>query len=194
MASSKLANWAGIAVVACLGGIGGYSAWVLTSAPPPAEPEIVRLMPTAPPPPSTDLIGHPAPAFELPDLDGETKRLSDWRGQTVLINFWATSCEPCREEMPMLEAVYQRYRDRGFEVLGIAIDDAGAIGEFIGEIGVTFPILVASSSNLQLGQRYGNTLGALPYSALVDAEGNIRYLKLGILKEADVIEAVEAAL
>lgn len=181
-------------VVACLGVVGGYAAWQLVGACAPAAPEIVKLRPSQAPPPAADLLGTKAPEFVLPDLDGTARRLSDWRGSTVLINFWATWCAPCREEMPMLETVFQQMRERGFIVVGVAIDDAGKIGDFVDEFGVTFPILVADPSALQLTQAYGNSLGALPYSVLVDAHGVIRYLKTGILSEAELLDKVTAQL
>jgi len=194
MQGLRLANAVAMVVVACLGAVGGYAAWQLIGAAPQGEPEIVKLMPSKAPPPAAKLLGTEAPEFTLPDLDGTSRRLSDWRGQTVLVNFWASWCAPCREEMPMLETVYQQMRERGFTVVGVAIDDVGKIGEFVNEIGVTFPILAADPSALRLTQAYGNSLGALPYSVLVDAQGVIRYLKTGILSESELIKMLEAQL
>ena len=194
MQGARLANLAAVILVACLGAVGGYAAWQIFAKGPPAEPEIVKLMPSKAPPPAANLLGTEAVDFMLPNRAGETRKLSDWRGKTVLINFWATWCGPCREEMPMLEAVYQRLRGRNFDVIGVAIDDPSAIDAFVSEIGVTFPILVADPSALRLTQTYGNALGALPYSVLIDANGTIRYLKTGILHEAELVETVEALL
>ena len=192
MQGVRLANAVAMVLVACLGVAGGYAAWQLLGAAPPADPEIVKLVPSRAPPPEASLIGTTAPEFALPDLAGTQRRLSDWRGKTVLVNFWATWCAPCREEMPMLESVHQGMRDRGLVVVGVAIDDNSKIGEFVDEFGITFTILAADPSALQLTQAYGNTLGALPYSVLVDAVGTIRYLKTGILTEAELTEMVEA--
>lgn len=191
MQGARLANLAAVALVACLGAIGGFAAWQILGAPP-AQPQIVKLMPSKAPLPAAELIGTVATDFTLPDRQGNARRLSDWRGRVVLINFWATWCAPCREEMPMLERVYQQLRERGFTVVGVAIDELDAIDAFVDEIGVTFPVLVASSANLRLTQQFGNTLGALPYSVLVDPEGTIAYLKTGILDEAELTRAVEA--
>ena len=192
MQGVQLANAVAMVLVACLGAAGGYAAWQLLSAAPPAEPEIVKLVPPKAPPLEATLIGTTAPEFALPDLAGTQHRLSEWRGKTVLVNFWATWCAPCREEMPMLESVHQQMRDRGLVVVGVAIDDPGKIGEFVDEFGINFTILAADPSALQLTQAYGNTLGALPYSVLIDTEGTIRYLKTGILTEAELTETVEA--
>lgn len=115
-----------------------------------------------------------SPDFELPALDGSRVRLSEHRGKNVvLLDFWATFCEPCLLAMPHLDELYQKYRDRGFVVLGVSIDGSGSAAKVRGEVeklGVTFPILLDQET--QVVALY-NPRTSAPYSVLIDREGRI---------------------
>ncbi len=122
--------------------------------------------------------GNRAPDFRLEDLDGNQVSLQDHRGQVVLINFWATWCEPCRDEIPDIEAVYQARRDEGFAVLGVnSHETRGAIEPFVGELGVSYPILIDENGRVEKTYR---PVG-LPMSVLVDQDGIIQRRHLGVL-------------
>jgi peroxiredoxin len=91
---------------------------------------------------SSGLAGQPAPDFALKSSSGENLRLSEYRGDVVMINFWATWCGPCRQEMPLLDELYSRYQRVGFNLLGVNIDDdSGRAMDMINELGVSFPVL-----------------------------------------------------
>lgn len=115
-----------------------------------------------------------SPDFELPALDGSRVRLSEHRGKNVvLLDFWATFCEPCLLAMPHLDELYKKYRDRGFVVLGVSIDGSGSAAKVRGEVeklGVTFPILLDQET--QVVALY-NPRTSAPYSVLIDREGRI---------------------
>lgn len=122
--------------------------------------------------------GFPAPDFELSTPSGESIRLSDLKGQAVLVNLWATWCPPCRAEMPAIEKVYNEYRDQGFVVLAINMtyqDDPGRVPSFVGEYGLTFPILMDTRGTV--GEDY--QLRSLPSSYFIDREGIIREVVIG---------------
>ena len=112
-----------------------------------------------------------APVFQLPDLAGESRHLSDYRGQYVLLNFWATWCAPCLAEMPAMEQLYQHYRNRGFVVLAVSSDTEGRsiVQPFTEKLGVTFPVLLDPDTKISI------TYGArnLPISFLLDREGRV---------------------
>jgi peroxiredoxin len=112
-----------------------------------------------------------APDFAVPDLAGQAVRLSGLRGQVVLVNLWTTWCPPCREEMPSMEKLYQRFRDRGFVLLAVSQDEYGraAVEPFVRELGITFPVLVDPEH--QVGDRYH--VWGYPESFLIDREGRI---------------------
>lgn len=116
-------------------------------------------------------IGSPAPEFQIPDINGQSISLKDFRGKAVLLNFWATWCGPCREEIPSLNALYQRYRDQGFVVLGVSVDeeDQDVIEEFLKVIPVDFPILLDPEQTLATTYETFR----IPESFFIDPEGKI---------------------
>ena len=129
--------------------------------------------------------GAPAPDFTLPDLEGHSWQLSEFRGQTLLINFWATWCAPCRREMPALDRLHQRMAGAGFHVIGIHVGPNTAIDSFLKETPVSFPILVDADLRLANWK-----VPAIPATFLIDAEGKVRYSAFGE-REWDAPEAVE---
>ncbi|MEO0422113.1 MAG: TlpA disulfide reductase family protein [Pseudomonadota bacterium] len=120
--------------------------------------------------------GQPAPDFTLKSLGGENVRLSELRGQVVMINFWASWCGPCRQEMPLLEALYQRYNPLGFELLGVNVEqDVDDAKRWLADTSVSFPVLLDPSN--QLTKMY--QVKAMPSTILVDRDGNVRHLHKG---------------
>ena len=125
---------------------------------------------------SSDLAGQPAPDFALKSATGENLRLSEYRGDVVMINFWATWCGPCRQEMPLLDELYSRYQRVGFNLLGVNIDDDSARAmKMIEELGVSFPVLF--DSRKEVSELYD--VEAMPVTVLVDREGRIRHVHHG---------------
>lgn len=110
----------------------------------------------------------PSPDFTLPNLGGEKVSLKDFRGKLLLLNFWASWCLPCREEMPAMERLYQKYKDRGFVILGVNLkDDKKSAVAFVRELKITFPI--AFDPDGEAGRLYG--AWGLPTTYLIDANG-----------------------
>jgi len=123
-------------------------------------------------------VGHPAPAFTLPDSSGHATSLSQYRGHPLILNFWATFCEPCRTETPLLQRTVQTYQHQGFTILGIDQGEPNdAIRAFGTAYGLTYPLL--ADSQLQVNRQYGVT--ALPATYFIDATGVVRATSNGIL-------------
>ena len=120
------------------------------------------------------------------DLDGATKTLNDWRGTTLLVNFWATWCGPCRVEIPLLQSVRERYRARNFEVLGIAIDQESAVREFRDQLAIDYPLLLVGADDTDLLAKFGNPHGALPHSVILSPAGVILAAHTGPLIEEQI--------
>lgn len=137
-------------------------------------------------------LGKPAPAFTLTNLSGQTVRLSDFKGKVVLLDFWATWCAPCRMEIPDLIQLQKQYADRGFTVLGIALDDEGAavVKPVAQKLGVTYPVLVG---NTQVAAAYGG-IEALPTTFLIGRDGKILKTYIGTRDKSEFQQDIQSAL
>lgn len=125
---------------------------------------------------ASSLEGQPAPDFALKSASGENLRLSEYRGDVVLINFWATWCGPCRQEMPLLDDLYGRYQRVGFNLLGVNIDDDSRRAmQMVDELGVTFPVLFDEKKEVSKLYR----VEAMPVTVLVDRAGRVRHVHYG---------------
>ena len=134
----------------------------------------------APPPIEGTGVGNLAPDFSLPTLTGQTLRLADLRGQVVLVNFWATWCGPCREELPLLMQSYQQHRAEGFVVVGVNVGEGeNQVREFAEELGIDFPIVLDTDQNVSRQYR----VFGLPTSLLLNRQGVIDYVLVGALHD-----------
>lgn len=120
-----------------------------------------------------------APDFTLADLDGNARSFSEWDDRIVVVNFWATWCAPCRREIPVLVDLQAKHDPSELAVLGIAIDEADAVREYVEQIGMTYPTLVGQLEAIQVAARFGNHIGALPYTAIVGPDRKILWLHAG---------------
>ena len=122
---------------------------------------------------SSGLTGQPAPDFALKSSNGDNLRLSEYRGDVVMVNFWATWCGPCRQEMPLLDELYIRYQRVGFSLLGVNIDDNSSKAmNMVAELGISFPVLF--DSRKEVSKLY--EVAAMPVTVLIDREGTVRYV------------------
>ncbi len=126
-------------------------------------------------------------AFSLPDDTGRLRAIQSWDGRIVLINFWASWCEPCRREIPMLNALQHEYGPRGLQIIGVAIDDPEQVHAFTQELPLDYPILIGALTDMDLIRAYGDTQGGIPYTVLYDRQGRIRYTHMGELRKADLL-------
>ena len=140
-------------------------------------------IPGSQPPSSGSLVGDQRPDFTLGSNRGGLVSSSDFAGKTILLNFWATWCEPCRKEMPMLMDLQRQYGPTGLQVVGIALDNQDSVKSFVSTYGISYPILVGESDVFETSAAYGNSEGVLPYSVLIDNQGIIRWKYAGIIKD-----------
>lgn len=131
-------------------------------------------------------IGNQPPDLSLPDAEGKLVRLSQFRGKPVLVNFWASWCGPCIEEMPMLDAL-AREQSHAVQVLGITEDDAGDARAWLSENPVSYPVLQSPSDQVDLSNRFfGNHRQVLPFSVLLDGDGRIVRIREGMFLEGQL--------
>jgi len=128
-------------------------------------------------------------ALAFPDLEGRPQAMGQWRGQVVVLNFWASWCAPCREEMPDFDDLRAEYRANGVEFVGIAIDSPGRVASFLKDFPVQYPILIGEGAATNLAEQLGNPSGALPYTIVLDRDGRIVMSHLGRLHR-DTLGAV----
>jgi thiol-disulfide isomerase/thioredoxin len=138
--------------------------------------------------PHAPAIPEELPKIALPDLDGKVRALSDWSGRPLLINFWATWCEPCRREVPLLRALKRKQTGLGLEVVGIAIDSPDAVRQYVASHGIDYPVLIGEKDGFAAITAFGMDTG-LPFSVFSDRSGRVVTLKVGELHadEADLI-------
>ena len=128
--------------------------------------------------------------FFLENMEGETISIVEFRGEKTLINFWATWCRPCRKEMPMLNGVFLSQDPSDFSVVGIAIDKPEKVKQFVAELGIDFPIMVGQSEAYDVMKDLGNEALTLPYTIIIDEEGEVVWSKNTELKHSDMDEVL----
>ena len=147
--------------------------------------------------PSSDFRGKEATALfgvSLPDTTGREQSLGQWKGKVLVVNFWATWCVPCREEMPEFVKAQREWGDRGLQFVGIAIDDVEKVKTFSAELGLNYPALIGGFGAIELSKTMGNRLGALPFTIMVDRSGRVVHTQLGPLKDAQLKSIVAQLL
>jgi peroxiredoxin len=121
-------------------------------------------------------------ALTLSDAQGRSQPLSQWQGKILVVNFWATWCPPCVEEMPELVDLQKEMASRNIQVVGIGIDSASNISEFAQKHKIDYPLYIAGATGTELSKQLGNQIGALPFTVVINVNGKIEKTYLGRLK------------
>jgi len=162
-----------ITLVAILAGAAGF--WFAT-----------RSEPALPPPPViVAVVPEVRPVFTLPDVDGKLRSSTEFEGQAVIFNFWATWCAPCRREIPLLNQLQAEYGSRGLQVVGIAVDTAENVAAYQKELELEYPSLHGELEAVEVGRRFGLDLYGLPISVFTDRQGRIVGSHIGELTRED---------
>jgi thiol-disulfide isomerase/thioredoxin len=120
----------------------------------------------------------------LKDLRGQERRLYDWHGRVILLNFWATWCGPCQVEVPHLIDYQTRYAPRGLQVVSVGLDEARKLKNFVRSTGINYPVLVTSSGKgASLMREWGNRQSVLPYTVVIDRDGHLVFMRQGIFDD-----------
>lgn len=151
---------------------------------PPALPKIT----------STDDAPARLLALTLPDLSGRPQSLAQWKGKVLVVNFWATWCPPCKEEMPEFSRINTKYALNGVQFVGISIDSAEKVAEFRKEMDISYPLLISNLETLELSSDLGNRAKALPFTVILRPDGSPQQIKLGKYATTDLEKAIQAAL
>ena len=125
-------------------------------------------------------------AAEFDTPSGERLAMSSFQGKPLVLNFWATWCPPCVEEMPLIEAFYQQNKSKGWQVVGLAVDQPSRVRHFLSQASISYPIGLAGMNGTELGQKLGNSQGSLPFTLVLNAQGDVIQQKLGKLSLEEV--------
>ena len=166
----KVLGIGALAALAPLGGL-GLGLWQRNEdSPPSAAPDaVLRLF-----------------AQTLQDTRTTPQPLAQWKGQVLVANFWATWCPPCREEMPSFSRLAEEFSGKGVQFAGIAVDSLGSVQEFSRDNPVRYPLLIADGGAIAAMRALGNPSGALPFTVVIDRQGTLREVRLGMIPEAQM--------
>ena len=172
--------WVPLAGVGVLAALAGASLWLASTPtiPDPLKSEAVEAAPAA------------VMAAKFVDQDGKSRVLGQMAGKVIVVNFWATWCTPCVEEMPGFARVQARWEARGVRFVGLANDDAAKVKAFGERLGINYPLWTGEAAVMDLSRRLGNRIGVLPHTVLLDGEGKVIESRIGIYAE----EKLEARL
>ncbi|MBN3748353.1 TlpA family protein disulfide reductase [Burkholderia sp. Se-20373] len=131
-------------------------------------------------------------AASLTGTDGKPATLSAFKGHKVVVNFWASWCGPCVEEMPELVALSHQYKQKGIRFIGIGVDSEQNVKNFLQKVKVDYPVFVSGYAGADLARNFGNTAGALPFTVVIDETGKIRETKLGQIQPAELKKTLDA--
>jgi thiol-disulfide isomerase/thioredoxin len=141
----------------------------------------------------TDATAPVIYAASIPDLQGRPQTIGQWSQQLLVLNFWASWCAPCLEEIPMLVKVQEKYGARGLQIVGIAADSPLNSSNFVKKLNINYPVLADEAGAIAFSKRVGNRFGLLPFTIIVSPKGEILLAKLGVLSEAELVAIVEKA-
>lgn len=156
-----------------------------------------RPQPVTPPPPEAfPTADAPARlmALTLPDLEGRPQPLAQWAGKVLVVNFWATWCLPCKEEMPEFSRISDKFASKSVQFTGISVDTTDNVLTFLKSTPVSYPLLVSGLDTLDLISDLGNRAKGLPFTVILRRDGSVQRVKLGKFATPDLERAIEAAL
>jgi len=128
------------------------------------------------------------------DLDGKPQSLAQWRGKVMVVNFWATWCPPCRDEIPEFVDLQGKYRENGLIFVGIALDEKDKVRAFADEMGINYPVLLGEMDAVELSRKLGNRLGALPFTIIIGRSGYIVSTEMGQMTQAMLEPLIQSLL
>jgi len=163
----KVRQWLPVLLVALVAAAAGMAYQEWRTGPPPDDDGLTALL-----------------TARFADLQGNAQTLDQWRGKVLVVNFWATWCAPCRDEIPVFVKLQDKYRSQGLQFIGIAVDQRDKVQPFAADFGMNFPVLVGSADAIELSRKLGNRAGVLPFTIVLTRDGRLARTEIGAAKEA----------
>jgi thiol-disulfide isomerase/thioredoxin len=178
-------------MVAAVAAVAGIFLYRSLTAPHLVDGQVAGPVAQLPAPAAAEATAVPAnlPDFTLGDLAGTPRSIRSWPGKSMIVNFWATWCAPCRREIPLLREVQKKHGSEGFQVVGVAVDIREDVAKFVQEIGIDYPILVGEQDGLDAVNMFGQGSIGFPFTVFTDNQGRIVLFHLGEIhkEQADVL-------
>ena len=168
--------------------------WLYTAAAVVAMIAGVVVQQTVQTPAAPTAANPPQLAFAYPDVDGKLQDVEQWRGKIMVVNFWASWCGPCLKEIPEFIALQNEYGAKNVQFIGIAIEDREPVVEYLQRVKVNYPVLVAGDAGSGLARQWGNIINAVPFTVIVNPQGQIVHRQPGELSRQQFIEHVQPLL
>jgi thiol-disulfide isomerase/thioredoxin len=173
----KRAGQIALLVVAAVALAAGFLLHPWNRGAPPDSGDVARLM-----------------AASLPDMEGKSQALAQWRGKVMVVNFWATWCLPCLEEIPKFVRMQEKLGNQGLQFVGIAVDNQVKVREFAVKYHMNYPVLIGEMEAIELARAAGNEFGGLPFTVVMDRQGRLIGTELGGLNEEKLSALIKPAL
>jgi thiol-disulfide isomerase/thioredoxin len=164
----------------------GVAPHVPSDAPSPATTQQVAQQPAAAPAAESDALPEMLPEFTLGDLSGAQRSIRSWPGKSMIVNFWATWCAPCRREIPLLRELQKQHGEEGFQVVGVAVDFRDDVIKYAQEIGIDYPVLIGEQDGLDAVNKFGQGALGFPFTVFTASDGRIVLFHLGEIKKDQV--------
>lgn len=148
----------------------------------------------APPPPVAASAIAALREATLPDPDGKPQALAQWRDRILVVNYWATWCTPCRDEMPELSRLQERYGSRGVQIVGVAIDDAAKVRDYLRGAPVSYPVVVGDTTFAETSRALGNGPLGMPFTVVIARDGTLRAAALGRVHEKVLAKLLDSLI
>jgi thiol-disulfide isomerase/thioredoxin len=185
----KASAYVAVAAIAVTAGVLVYRYAVMPPAMEAATAPVAQPAPAEEPAATADAIPETLPDFTLGDLAGKPTSIRSWPGKSMIVNFWATWCGPCRREIPLLRELQKQHGAEGFQIVGVAVDIREDVIKYAQEIGIDYPVLIGEQDGLDAVNKFGQGSIGFPFTVFTDNQGRIVLFHLGEIRkeQADVL-------
>jgi len=140
------------------------------------------------------MISQPRPDFTMPDVTGKQRDIKEWDGKVLAVNFWGTWCEPCKQEIADFNILQKQYASKGFQFVGVALDDLDAVQTYLKTRTIAYPVLIGEDQAAKVADTYGDDQGVVPYTAFINRKGQIAFIQYGAMSQDLARQVIESLL